>query len=289
MKEKQLMKGAAFMLLAATATLPAHAQLKTNAGVQYLLSQSKDMSQDFLDLSNTYFFADSLVSFDTSTGKGTVQWKRQQLMPRQAFNANTYLHQPLQSLDFPETAYDNNPQLTFTVEPVSERTLRIRMLTSPIVPKEDADDPMLIGKPADGRSFWKAEKTDKGTLYTSRYGSLLIENYPWRLVLKDADGRLLTQTRCWSDNDSTQVKVPPFSFIKRGSDNSRSINPVFSLAPNEKIYGCGESATALNKAGQKVNLFVTDPQGPETPDMYKPIPFFSVTAAMACLCTLPPP
>ncbi len=274
MKEKQLMKGAAFMLLAATAIPPAHAQLKTNAGVQYLLSQSKDMSQDFLDLSNTYFFADSLVSFDTSTGKGTVQWKRQQLMPRQAFNANTSLPQPLQSLDFPETAYDNNPQLTFTVEPVSERTLRIRMLTSPIVPKEDADDPMLIGKPADGRSFWKAEKTDKGTLYTSRYGSLLIENYPWRLVLKDADGRLLTQTRCWSDNDSTQVKVPPFSFIKRGSDNSRSINPVFSLAPNEKIYGCGESATALNKAGQKVNLFVTDPQGPETPDMYKPIPFF---------------
>lgn len=274
MKEKQLMKGAAFMLLAATVIPPAHAQLKTNAGVQYLLSQSKDMSQDFLDLSNTYFFADSLVSFDTSTGKGTVQWKRQQLMPRQAFNANTYLYQPLQSLDFPETAYDNNPQLTFTVEPVSERTLRIHMLTSPIVPKEDADDPMLIGKPADGRSFWKAEKTDKGTLYTSRYGSLLIENYPWRLVLKDADGRLLTQTRCWSDNDSTQVKVPPFSFIKRGSDNSRSINPVFSLAPNEKIYGCGESATALNKAGQKVNLFVTDPQGPETPDMYKPIPFF---------------
>ena len=274
MKEKQLMKGAAFMLLAATVIPPAHAQLKTNAGVQYLLSQSKDMSQDFLDLSNTYFFADSLVSFDTSTGKGTVQWKRQQLMPRQAFNANTYLHQPLQSLDFPETAYDNNPQLTFTVEPVSERTLRIHMLTSPIIPKEDADDPMLIGKPADGRSFWKAEKTDKGTQYTSRYGSLLIENYPWRLVLKDADGRLLTQTRCWSDNDSTQVKVPPFSFIKRGSDNSRSINPVFSLAPNEKIYGCGESATALNKAGQKVNLFVTDPQGPETPDMYKPIPFF---------------
>lgn len=33
MKERQLMKGAAFMLLAATATLPAHAQLKTNAGM----------------------------------------------------------------------------------------------------------------------------------------------------------------------------------------------------------------------------------------------------------------
>lgn len=274
MKDYHLLKSTAMLLLAATATQPVHAQLKTNAGVQYLLSQPKDMSQDFLDLSNTYFFADSLVSLDPATGKGVIQWKRQQLMPRQAFNANTYLHQPLQTLDFPDGAYDNNPQLRFTIEPVNERTLRIRMLTTPVIPQEDADDPMLVAKPADGRSLWKTQKTGKGTLYTSKYGSLLVENYPWRLVLKDADGRLLTQTRCWSDNDSTQVKVPPFSFIKRGSDNSRSINPVFSLAPNEKIYGCGESATPLNKAGQKLNLFVADPQGPETPDMYKPIPFF---------------
>jgi len=76
------------------------------------------------------------------------------------------------------------------------------------------------------------------------------------------------------DNDTTQVKVIPFNFIKRGSDNSRSINPVFSIAPGEKIMGCGESFTALNKVGQKLNLFVTDPQGPETADMYKPVPFF---------------
>ena len=188
MKERQLMKGAAFMLLAATATLPAHAQLKTNAGVQYLLSQSKDMSQDFLDLSNTYFFADSLVSFDTSTGKGTVQWKRQQLMPRQAFNANTYLHQPLQSLDFPETAYDNNPQLTFTVEPVSERTLRIRMLTSPIVPKEDADDPMLEeGSGRDvylpGRQKWIDYQT--GKVYAPGWNHIECGTLPIVILVKD--------------------------------------------------------------------------------------------------------
>ncbi len=274
MKSKQLMKGAACALLTACTTLsPTQAQLRINGGVQYLLSQSKDMSQDFLDLSNTYFFADSLVTFDTQTGEGLVQWKRQQLMPRQAFNANTYLHQPLQSLDFPNTAYDNDPQLRFTVEPVNARTLRIRMLTTPIVPPEE-ESLMLVGKPADGRADWKVTQTAEGTLYTSTEGSLLIQHYPWRLVLKDANGKVLTQTRCWSDNDSTQVKVPPFSFIKRGFDNSRSINPVFSLAPGERIYGCGESATSLNKAGQKLNLFVTDPQGPETPDMYKPIPFF---------------
>lgn len=261
-------------LCLASVAMSAVAQLRTNEGVQYLLSQSKDMSQDFLDLSNTYFFADSLVALNVADGEGVLSWRRQQLMPRQAFNANTYLHQPLQSLDFPETAYDNNPQLCFKIEPVNERTLRIRLYTSPIVPADDADDPMLIAKPADGRSQWKVSQDANKTVYTSSEGSLTIEHYPWRLILRDKNGKELTHTRTWSDNDSTQVKVQPFSFIKRGSDNSRSCHPVFNLASGEKIYGCGESATALNKAGQKLNFFVTDPQGPETPYMYKPIPFY---------------
>ena len=84
MKEKQLMKGAAFMLLAATAIPPAHAQLKTNAGVQYLLSQSKDMSQDFLDLSNTYFFADSLVSLDRKSTRLNSSHASKSRMPSSA-------------------------------------------------------------------------------------------------------------------------------------------------------------------------------------------------------------
>lgn len=272
MKKQNLLKGAALTLFALS-SVSVFPQQKTNAGLAYLLSQTKDMSQDFLDFSNTYFFADSLVSMDPATGKGIVQWKRHQLQPRQAFNANTFLHQPLKSLDFPTPAYDQDPRLQFTVEPVNERTLRIRMLTTPVVPK-DEPSMMLVSQPADGRSLWKTSQDGNRTVYASKYGSLTIENYPWRLVLKDANGKELTHTRCWSDNDSTQIKVPPFSFIKRGSDNSRSINPVFSLAPGEKIYGCGESPTSLNKAGQKINLFVTDPQGPESPDMYKPIPFF---------------
>ncbi len=262
-----------FIVIISTNFTSIQAQLKTNAGIQYLLSQSKDVSQEFLDLSNTYFFADSLVSLDTNSGKGVLKWKREQLVPRQAFNANTYLHQPLKSLNFPNTAYDNDPQLPFSIEPVDERTIRIRILTTPIIPAE-VESPMLVGKPADGLHEWTISRTSRNIIYSSKYGSLTIEFHPWRLILKDAEGKLLTQTRRWNDNDSTQIKVAPFSFIKRGSDNSRSINPVFSLAPNERIYGCGESFSSLNKAGQKVNLFVTDPQGPESPDMYKPIPFF---------------
>ena len=261
--------------VAALMATAASAQLTTNSGAQYLQGQTVDMSQQFYDFSNIYFFADSLTAFDTQTGCGTLKWKRQQLMPRQAFNANTFLHQPLQMLDFPYTAYDNDPEMRFSVEPVSENTVRVRVFTSPALPKDDyAADLMLTGKTADGRHLWNVSRKNGNIVYSSAKGSIEIQQYPWRIVLRDAQGKELTHTRTWRDNDSTQVKVPPFMFMKRGADNSRAINPVFSLAPGEKIFGCGESPMALNKAGQKVNLFVCDPQGPETPDMYKPIPFF---------------
>ncbi|MDE6170425.1 MAG: alpha-xylosidase, partial [Duncaniella sp.] len=184
------------------------------------------------------------------------------------------LLQPLKALDFPDTAYDNDPILGFRVDPVNEYTIRVRLYTSPVEPDDPTDDPMLVGPAPVNRDSWTVTDTSESIVYRSEAGSLEIRRDPWRLVLRNSSGKLLTETRTWSDNDSTQVKVQPFSFIKRGSDNTRSVNPVFSLMPGEKIFGTGESPTALNKAGQKVNMFVTDPQGPETADMYKPVPFY---------------
>lgn len=255
--------------------LGASAQIQTNEGISYLLNQAKDMSTDFTDLANTYFFADSLSSFDAATAVGTVNWKRHRIAPRQAFNTNGYWPQRLQMLDFPSTEYDNDPDLKLQIRFVSPRTVRVTMLTTPIEPQEnDAEDIMLAGVPSEDRAAWKTVETAESVLYSSEYGTIEIKKYPWRLVIRNAEGKILTQTRVLADNDSTQVKILPFNFIKRGSDNSRSINPVFELAPGERIYGCGESVTSLNKVGQKVNLFVTDPQGPETPAMYKPVPFY---------------
>lgn len=260
------------------------AQIQTNAGVQYLMNAQKDMSTDFYDLSNTYFLADSLSTFDVSKGIGKVNWKRYRLSPRQAFNTNGYWPVRMQMLDFPDAAYENDPDLKMQVRLVSPRTLRITMLTTPIEPTdEDKDDvmfsPAFISKLVNGgiasaQQDWKVSETPEAVVYQSAYGSLEIRKHPWRLVVKDAKGKILTQTRHIIDNDSSQVKLLPFSFVKRGSDNSRSINPVFTLAPSERIYGCGESFTKLNKVGQKVHLFVTDPQGPETDGQYKPVPFF---------------
>ena len=271
------MKQIISIMCAALWTGFAAAQIQTNAGVQYLQCMQKDMSTDFYDLSNTYFFADSLVSFDAAKGEGLVQWKRYRMSPRQAFNLNGYWPVRMQMLDFPDAAYENDPNLKIKIEFITPRTARIRMLTSPVEPKNtDQEDIMFCdGFKAKGAgAMWKTSQTSDAISYKSQYGSIEIKKYPWRLVIKDANGKVLTQTRHIIDNDSSQVKLQPFSFIKRGSDNSRSINPVLTLAPGERIYGCGESFTSLNKVGQKVHLSVTDPQGPETDGQYKPVPFF---------------
>lgn len=237
-----------------------------------ILGEPVDMSIDFKDFHNTFFFADKVASFNGAEGKGKISWKRTSLYTRQAFNVNTILPQDLKMLDFPGEAYEQNPELDFSVDFVTPRTLRIRMLTTPVQPKP-FDSPMLVKEPGKDSS-WKYSKTGNTHTYKSNYGSIEIEENPFRITLKDEKGKRLTETWRWCDNDSSQVKVIPFNFIKRGLDNSRAINPVFSLSPGEKIFGCGESVTKLDKRGQKVNLFVTDPQGPETDQMYKPVPFF---------------
>ena len=248
------------------------AQPHVNDGTSYLMNQPLDMSTDFRDLSNTLFFADHLESFDAKSGEGLVNWKRGHQMPRQAFNTNGAQPRKMRMLDFPFTAYENDPNLKFKIDFVTPRTVRIRMLTTPVEPKPAAS--IMLAKEPGRDGSWKVIETNDKIIYSSDYGTIQINKNPWRIVLKDKAGRILSQTAALSDADSTQVKYTPFCFVKRGSDNARRINPVFTLTADEMIFGCGESATGLNKAGQKVNLFVTDPQGPETDQMYKPIPFF---------------
>lgn len=247
-------------------------QLQLNGGQQYLLNQAVDVSADFADMSNVFFFADSLAQFDASSATGKIKWKRHNVVPRQAFNTNGQWQVPLDMLDFPTPAYDNDPVLDFDIDFISERTVRLRVYTSDIRPTQTPE--VMINGELPTSSAWKVSESNDEVTYKSAAGSITVSKYPWRIVLRDAEGRVIQKTRVLGDNDTTQVKQLPFCFIKRASDNSRSIAPMLSLSPSERIYGCGESFTSLNKVGQKVNLFVTDPQGPETDQMYKPVPFF---------------
>ena len=115
-------------------------------GQQPLQCMPQDQTADFNDLANTYFFADSLASFNAAKGEGQVNWKRYRLSPRQAFNLNGYWPIRMQMLDFPDTQYDNDPNLSLKIDFVSPRCLRIRMLTTPVASqRKDSESPMLAG------------------------------------------------------------------------------------------------------------------------------------------------
>src|ERR1019366_1743891 len=94
-----------------------------------LLNDILDISADFHEYRNTYFLADKLTGFDPATGAGTLNWTRNQQIPRLAFsNMETNL-EPFKGATFPEAEYAINPALPFSIQFVSPRTVRIRLRT----------------------------------------------------------------------------------------------------------------------------------------------------------------
>lgn len=248
------------------------ANLQAQTETNYLVNEPVDISPDFRNFANTYFLADSLTSFEPVSVSGTVQWQRNRYSRRMAFNNELAVLRPAKRVVFPETEYAENPELPFSIQFISPRSFRIRMRTG-LTTHPEKDELMLVNEPVTDHS-WKYSKTKDGYMYNSIYGSVLIQTSPWHIEIRDSKGKLLTKTNHATDNESTFTPVIPFSFVQRSSDLSRSIAASFSLSPGEKIVGCGESFTRLDKRGQKIVLWTDDANGVQNPTMYKPIPFF---------------
>jgi alpha-D-xyloside xylohydrolase len=234
--------------------------------VAALLNQPIDVSADFADPNHTYFLPENLARFEIETGAGALRWKGNRL------DAGLYFDHKIES--YREVPGSEYPQLPFAIEFISANTIRVRLQSSATARKRPPSL-MLVDEgrggqlPADGS--WKREKVADGHLFSSAAGSVLLREKPWTLEIRDASGKVLTQTV----GDSY---FQAFSFVRRQNDYSRCFSAVFSLAPNEKLFGCGESYTALNKRGQRFLLSTTDPLSSEKPQMYKPVPFFLSSA-----------
>jgi alpha-D-xyloside xylohydrolase len=248
-------------------------QIPPIAPTTYLINEPLDISGDFRDFSNTYYLADSLASFDPVTGSGTILYRRFELSTRQAFNNLLAVLRPVRPNEFPEREYAASPVLPFSIEFISPRSFRIKASTGLQAAPEEESLMLVNGKPSKDNS-WKYSKIRGGHKYTGSYGSVVVTQNPWRIEIYDSKGKLLTRTTHRVDNDSTYSPILPFSFVRRASDYSRSVAAVWNLGADEKIFGCGESFTGLNKRGQKVVLFADDANGVENEAMYKPIPFF---------------
>ncbi|MGD1089844.1 MAG: TIM-barrel domain-containing protein [Verrucomicrobiota bacterium] len=237
-----------------------------------LLNDPIDVSGDFRDFSDLYYLADKLAEFDPVTGQGKITYQRAEYFTRQAFDNMLAVIKPVGPNEFPADQYAANPTLPFSIEFVSPRTLRIRMTSGPQF-RKNPEELMLAGEvPKD--DSWKYEKIDGGHRYTSQFGSVTILENPWHIEFRDAQGKLLTRTDHDSDNGTSFTPIMPFSFVRRAVDYSRSMDAAFTLSPGEKIFGCGESFTSLDKRGQKLVLWTDDANGIQNQGMYKPIPFF---------------
>ncbi len=257
---------AAFLVVGAIA-----AALVADRASAKLIGELVDVSQDFQDRDSTYFVAGPITKFDAQTGEGELRWQRYVRQPSLSFNKLDTPFVRGKSTEFPGTQYDRDPQLPFAISFIDPRTVRLRF-ASRDTPFKERESLMIPGKlPSD--DSWKVAEQDGTITYTSSAGRVEIVKKPWQIRFYDASGKLLTQTQTLSD-PATFSAPTPFSFVRRARDLGRSMAASFKLSPDEKIFGCGESFTRLNKRGQKIVLCVRDAMGAQSQRMYKPIPFF---------------
>ncbi|HRH46288.1 MAG TPA: glycoside hydrolase family 31 protein [Pyrinomonadaceae bacterium] len=236
-----------------------------------VLGDPMDVGQDFQKPENVYFIGNQLINFDIAKGEGKIKWDRYLRTTSLNFNKVDIGLSKGKATEFPGTEYDENPVLPFSISFVTPRTIRLR-INSRETFFDNKPSLMLVGEPPKDNS-WKVEQNEKEIVYSSTYGKVRIIKNPWHIEIYNAQAKLLTRTQNIGD-PHTYLGTIPFSFMRRASDLNRRFAATFELSHDEKIFGCGESFTGLNKRGQKINAFTRDGMGVQGQLMYKPIPFF---------------
>jgi alpha-D-xyloside xylohydrolase len=240
-----------------------------------VLNDPVDVSQDFQRMENIYFVGSKVTDFNPATGQGTLQWDRYLRSTTLSFNKIDVTLARGRATEFPATEYEQDPQLPFSITFVSPRTVRLRFSTHAGA-LLDTPSLMLAG-PVPRDNSWRVAQTADAVTWTSPYGRVRLVRDPWHIEFYDGAGRLLTRTQNMNDPHTYFTPIP-FSFVRRASDLARRTAATFQLAHDEKIFGCGESFTRLNKRGQRVNAWTRDGMGVQNEFMYKPIPFFLSSA-----------
>lgn len=241
-------------------------------GQAELLNTPVDISDDFYQLQNEYYVAGEVTGFEAAKGEGTIQWNYHRWVPDWSFNKMGKHLKKFTETEVFWKKYDVDPKLRFSITFTSARTIRLQVKTTDV---EQAPQPslMLDGEPATSNE-WQVKDEREKAVYTSRHGTVTLHKKSFKLDIQDDSGKLLTSTLGAEVLEALHHKIVPFLFTKRVNDYSRSVAAPFSLYYDEKIVGCGESFTGVNKRGQKLALCSTDVQSTATKEMYKPIPFF---------------
>ncbi len=236
------------------------------------LNQPLDIADDFYQLENEYFVTGGVSDFNPKKGEGKIQWSYHRWVMDWFFNKIDMHLEKQEEKKAPFQDYETHPACKFSFSFMNSRTVRLRMKTTSALQQEHTSL-MLDGEP-EVKGGWKIKDDPGQTLYISEHGSLVLNKKNWVIKLFDAQKKLLTSSNSFEELEGMHSKKYPFLFIKRSSDYSRSMAASFSLLPDEKIFGCGESFTGLNKRGQKIVCWACDTQSTAAKQMYKPVPFF---------------
>src|SRR5215211_2684008 len=234
-----------------------------------------DVSEEFTKQQNHFFVGSVVEEFDTETASGKILWRGLALKQRVSYHQLTLQFEDYKVWeDTPPEEYEDEQALPFSLSFVSPRTVRLRLAARPEI-YPDGPSLMLDGEPPTDVSSWETSEAGSATTYEGPFGSVSVIKDPVRFEFRDASGRLLTRTHNLADAKGVVNSMPmPLSFVRNASNLHRNFAASFTLSPDEKLFGGGESFTRLNKRGQKLVLYTYDAYSAQTPNMYKPVPFF---------------
>jgi alpha-D-xyloside xylohydrolase len=238
-------------------------------------NQPVDVSEEFTKQQNHFFVGSVVQEFNPQTASGEILWRGLALKQRVSYHQLTLQFEDYKVWeDTPPEEYEDEQALPFSLSFVTPKTVRLR-LAARASGVHDKPSLMFAGLPPTDDSSWQMSEAESRTTYEGPFGSVCVDKDPVRFEFRDASGRLLTHTHNLADAKGVVNSMPmPFSFVRNASNLHRNFAASFTLSPDEKLFGGGESFTRLNKRGQKLVLYAYDAYSAQTPHMYKPVPFF---------------
>lgn len=232
-----------------------------------LQNQPVDVSEEFVRHDSHFFIATRLSGFDSEAASGEILWRGCALKQRVSYHQLTLEFDDYKVWwDTPPEEYEDDQTFPFALSFVSPRTVRLRLAARS---REIRDEPSLMfdGEVPTGAS-WEVEDDGACATYAGPYGSVGVTRDPVRFEFRDAAGKLLTRTWNLADTKAVVNSMPtPLCFVRNPSNLHRQIAATFSLASSERLYGCGESFTGLNKRDQRLVLWAYDAYSAQTPRM----------------------
>lgn len=233
-----------------------------------------DVSEEFSRQENHFFVGEKVEEFDPGLASGKILWRSRALKQRVSYHQLTLQLEDYKVWeDLPPGEYEDDRPLPFDLSFVTPRTARLRLAARPEGCRGEPTLMLAGDVPTD--DSWETDDDGASVAYRNRHGSVVVQRDPLRFEFRDAAGGLLTRSHHLSDAKSVvNTRPTPLSFVRNTATFHRHIAAGFGLSPGEKLFGCGESFTRLDKRGQKLVLWTYDAYSAQAPNMYKPIPFF---------------